>query len=712
MAVLSKAGCNSGTCHGNLNGKNGFKLSLRGDDPAWDYNALTRDAQGRRVDVHNPEQSLILLKAIGHVPHEGGKRFAVDSQEYRILRGWIAAGRPVDAADAPRLVSLKVTPTEAVLIEPKTQVRIKAEARFSDGSVRDVTRLACYESSHPAVQPGADGTVERPTSAPPGVVETAILVRYLNRQAVVRIAFVPERRDFAWQPVPEHNPIDRFVFAKLKQLRIQPSDVCSDEVFLRRAYLDTLGLIPTADEARAFLADRRADKRARLIDTLLQRPEFADHWALKWADLLRNEEKSLDKKGVQVFHNWIRQSIAEGKPLNEFAREIVAARGSTYANPPTNFYRALREPHLRSEAVAQVFLGIRLQCARCHNHPFDQWTQNDYYSLTAFFPRVQYQVRENNRRDRLDKHEFDGEQIVWLDRAGEVEHPNTKAVMWPRVPGEDRPTCGPEADRLHALGEWLARPDNPFFARAQVNRIWYNLLGRGIVEPLDDFRPSNPPANPELLDWLANDFVKHNFDLRHTVRTIMTSRTYQLSSVPNNTNEEDETNFSRAYVRPLQAEQLLDSLARATGGTLRLTGYPVGMRAGQMPGVRQPPRRDEQASAYDLFLRMFGKPERLLTCECERSEATTLAQAFQMISGPAVQEMLTEPNNRVGQLLTAGKSDDAIIDELYLAALSRYPSPRERQAWRKLLADAADRRAACEDLQWGVVNAKEFLLRR
>ncbi len=707
MAVLSRAGCNMGACHGNQNGKNGFKLSLRGEDPAFDLAALTRDTLGRRTDRLLPEQSLVLLKATAAVPHEGGKRFDVGSLEYRLLRDWIAGGLRPDPPGGPVLRRLDVTPREQVLVEPADRVPLRVRAVFSDGSARDVTRLAVFEPSNLTVAVGRDGVARKQDTG-----EAAVLVRYLDRQATAQLAFVPARPGFAWQDVPENNYIDHHIFAKLRRLRMRPSPLCSDSVFLRRAYLDCIGVLPTADETRRFLADPRSDKRARLIDELLGRPEFADFWALKWSDLLRNEEKVLDRKGVRRFHDWIRQSIAEGKPLNEFARELIAGRGSTYERPAANYYRALRDPQARAEATAQVFLGVRLQCARCHNHPFERWTQNDYHSLAAFFCRVQYRIVENNRRDKLDKHEFAGEQIVWMAREGEVTHPRTGEVLKPHFLGADTPAFGPTDDRLQALADWVARPDNPFFARAQANRVWSHLLGRGIVDPIEDFRDSNPPANGPLLDALAKDFAEHRFDLRHLVRTILCSRTYQLAAIPNDTNRDDEANFSHAIIRPLQAEQLLDAVAQVTGARPHFNGFPAGLRAAQLPGVGADRPRKQPASDAEKFLATFGKPVRSLSCECERSDDTTLAQAFQLITGRLLNGMLSEPDNRIGRLLASGKPLPDVIDELYLTALCRPTAPQERRRAVELVEKAKDRRAALEDLVWGLVNAKEFLLRR
>jgi hypothetical protein len=704
MAVLSRAGCNAGACHGNLNGKGGLKLSLRGQDPDVDLATLTREGLGRRIDRLRPADSLVLSKATMSLPHEGGQRFTRDSLEYRLLYRWIAAGARPDIAAAPTLVGLDVSPRSAILHEPADRVGITVRAAFSDGVLRDVTRLACFEPSNLLVKVDATGQVVRVAHG-----ESAILVRFLDRQAVVRLAFVPARPGFVWKDLPEYSYIDRHVFAKLRTLRMQPSDACGDSEFLRRAYLDTLGVLPTADEARRFLADHSQDKRRRLIDALVDRGEFADFWALKWSDLLRNEEKVLDARGVRAFHGWIRRSIVDDKPLNEFARELVAGRGSTYHHPAANYYRALREPSVRAEATAQVFLGIRLQCARCHNHPFDRWTQTDYHSLAAFFARVRYRIVENKRRDMLDKHEFDGEQVVWMDRTGELTHPVTGEVLRPRFPGAATPDFAPGADRLGALADWIARPDNPFFARAQVNRIWQHLLGRGIVDPGDDFRDSNPPVNPELLDALAKDFVAHRFSLKYLVRTIMNSRTYQLSAVPTPTNSDDENNFARAVVRPLQAEQLLDAVAQVTGVRPRFTGLPRGTRAGQVPGVGAQSRRQGDS---ERFLALFGKPVRSLSCECERSEDTTLAQAFQLITGRVVNGMLGAADNRIGKALDREQPIGEIIEELYLVSLCRPPSAEERRRMLALVERSKDRRSALEDVLWGVINAKEFLLRR
>lgn len=709
-AVISKAGCNAGTCHGNKFGKGGFKLSLRGQDPDLDLLALTRDNFARRVNPFEPDQSLILLKASAQLAHEGGQRFKKDSEEYETLRQWISEGAKDDPPGAPKLVKLEVAPEEEVLRAPKSSVQLQVWATFSDGAKRDVTRRTVYDPANTLVRVSHDGLVE---SQQPG--ETTVLARFLQLQQPVRLAFVPARPDFIWANPPEANYIDHHVFAKLRSLRMNASGLCSDTVFLRRVYLDLLGLLPTAEEARDFLADRRRDKRTRLIDQLLARPEFADFWALKWADLLRNEEKALDRKGIQVFQHWIRESIATNKPLDQFVREIVAARGSTYENPAANFYRAIREPRQRAESAAQLFLGVRLQCAQCHNHPFDRWSQDDYYNWASVFSRVSYKVIENNRRDNLDTHEFNGEQIVFPARQGEVTNARTGKPANPRFLGAAPEAPGhlplTEADRLEALAAWLTSPENPLFARAQVNRIWYHLMGRGLVDPIDDFRPTNPASHPALLDAMARDFVSHKYDVRYLIRLILNSRAYQLSAEPTPDNADDEINYSHASPRRLSAEQLLDAQHEVAAVPAKFRGYPEGLRATQLPAGTPVRRNEMKAASPEMFLSLFGKPSRLLTCECERSGGTTMGQAFQLISGPAIDDLLTAPDNRIGQLLSSNKNNRERIADLYWAALSRPPSEPESKAALAYLEKAKDLRPALEDLTWSLLNAKEFVMR-
>jgi Protein of unknown function (DUF1553)/Protein of unknown function (DUF1549) len=707
MALLSKSGCNMGVCHGNKNGKGGFKLSLRGDDPRADFDVLTRDQWGRRVNRVDPERSLLLLKSTMQIPHEGGRRFKVDSPEHAALHRWIAAGMPADPPDWPTLRSLTAVPVEAYLTAPDDRVQLHVAAQFSDGIRRDVTAQATYELSNPMAEVSHGGRVQSK-----GFGEVTVIARYLDRQAPVRLAFIPARPEFVWNDPKAENIVDRHVFEKLRLLRMNPAPLAGDTVFVRRVFLDLLGLIPTADEARRFANDSRPGKRAELIDELLERPEFADHWALKWSDVLRNEEKTLDRKGVENFHAWIRLAIAEGRPVDRFVRELIAARGSTYSSPPANYWRAMREPFMRAESTAQVFLGVRLQCAKCHNHPFDRWTQEDYYRWANLFARVDYRIVENNRLDRNDSHEFDGEQIVFMSRKGEVKDPRTGRPAPPRFLSPEAAPLAADADRLLALADWITRPDNRLFVEAQVNRIWYHLLGQGIVDPIDDFRATNPPSNPRLLAALADEFVAQGFDLRRLIRTIMNSHTYQASSVPNATNGDDMTNFSQAREQRLSAEALVDAYSRAAEFSLDFSGYPAGMRAGELPGTQLEGKRSSKRTTAEQFLKLFGKPPRLQSCECERTNDPTLSQTFQLVSGGLVNELLTARNNRIGRLLAAEKSDAEIIDELTWATLSRPPAEEEKKVAIQYLSSSADRRERFEDLLWGLLNSNEFLLRR
>lgn len=704
--ILSRAGCNQGACHGNLSGKGGFKISLRGEDPDFDFLTLTRGHLARRTDPLNPDQSLVLQKATGALSHEGGRRFARNSEEYRILRDWIAAGTPAGSQSV--VTKITVTPPVQVIVEPADTCSIRVEATFSDGTTRDVTRFAVLESTAPGIAlVGGNGTIRREQFG-----ETSIQIRYMNAQTAARLAFVPARGDFRWPDPPERNVVDKHIFAKLRALRMKPAPASNDATFLRRVHLDLLGVLPSAAEASAFLTDLDPDKRAKLIDRLLERPEFADYWALKWSDLLRNEEKVLDHKGTQVFHAWVRDQLAANTPLNEFARSVISARGSTYVQPPANFYRALRDPYSRSEATAQVFLGIRVQCARCHNHPYDRWTQNDYHEWSAFFARVQYRVIGNNRKDTFDDHEFVGEQVVWMDRRSELPNPRNGQPLAPKLLGQDKPLNLPgDADRLQVLADWVADPGNPFFAKAQVNRVWFHLLGRGLVDPIDDFRAANPPSNPELLDALAADFAAHRFDLRYLIRVILNSQTYQLSCETNDTNRDDVANFAHALIQPLKAEPLLDALSQVLEAPVKFEGFPLGTRAAELPDA-QVGARGSLPGIGPRFLKAFGKPDRLLSSECERGDDTTLVQAFQLLTGGLLHQLLVQPNNRIGRLIKQGKNNVAIIEELYLAGLCRLPTEREKEAALSLITHASNRRAGLEDVAWSVLNSKEFLLRR
>ncbi|RUL88387.1 DUF1549 domain-containing protein [Tautonia sociabilis] len=697
VAVLSKAGCNMGPCHGNLTGKGGFKLSLRGDDPGLDLLRMTRDAFGRRVNTADPDSSLLLLKPIGLVPHEGGRRFGPDDPEAEILRSWIAGGGRDDLGTVPELVSLSIFPPERVNASPSLAQQLVVTATFADGSTRDVTRLAAFDVDDPTeVEVSPSGLVRREA---PG--QSVVSARYLGQQAVSRLAFLPDRPGFVWDGPEPLTPFDRAVFDQLQTLTIHASPPAPDHVFLRRAYLDCIGVLPTPDEARSFLEDTDPDKRARLVDRLLGRPEFADFWALKWADLLRNEEKTMGPKGVWAFHRWLRDRIAADVPLTELAEQLLTGSGSSWANPPASFYRTNRDPETCAESFGQIFLGVRLQCARCHNHPFDVWTQDDYYGLAAAFANIDRKEVNNSRRDRLNSHEINGDVIIHLDGRPRMRQPVSGERLAPTAPGGVPLAVGPDLDARAALARWLTESDRQF-ARNMANRAWFHLMGRGVVEPVDDFRATNPPSNPELLDALTATFEAGGNRLKPLVRAIMTSRVYALDSSPRPTNRDDEANFARARVKLLPAEVLLDAIGSALGRPADLDGVPPGTRAVALAGANTGPE----------FLDAFGKPDRLLTCECERSESTTLGQAFQLINGDVVRAILEAPDNRIGRLLASGTPDDAILDELYLAALCRLPSPEERSGALAHLSAHDDPRLAWEDIAWAIVNSKEFLLRR
>jgi len=705
MALLSKSGCNAGICHGNANGKGGFKLSLRGDDPSLDFQVLTRSQFGRRINLIDPADSILLRKPTTSISHRGGKRFNKDSNEYRILYQWIADGAPADAKDLPKLTSLIVSPMQRVL-KPNQPVQIKATALFSNGQRRDVTRLAVYEPTDPMLNVTPQGMVRSSHAG-----QTTVLVRYLHNQQAVRLWFVPPRPDFTFSAPEPKNLIDRHVFKQLHRLRMNPSEVCDDSVFVRRLFLDLLGILPPAEEARQFVADTSKNKRSSLIDKLLKRPEFADQWALRWSDLLRNEEKLLDRKGVPLFHQWIRKSMADAKPIDQFVRQLLTARGSTYKNPPANYYRALRQPNIRAESIAQVFLGTRLQCAKCHNHPFERWTQDDYYGFAANFARINYKIIENKRKDKNDKKQFIGEQIVQMADKGEVQHARTGKTAHPSFLGADAPKLGPKDDRLEPMARWLTSPDNPLFAKVMVNRIWHSMMGRGLVDPVDDFRATNPASHPALLAELAQKFVESNYNLRHIVRLIANSQTYQLSSTPNSTNRDDRINASHTLIRRLTAEQLVDAIGQATSAPVKFNGYDPGIRAGQLPGVNKV-YRDGNPSPGDRFLTLFGKPPRLLNCQCERTNETALGQVFELCSGPLIHQMLTTKDNRLDKLLKANKGARFIVKELYWATLSRSPNDHELKNAVKHLEKAGMSRTALEDVTWSLLNAKEFILRR
>jgi hypothetical protein len=710
VAAMNVGGCNAGACHGTPSGKNGFKLSLRGFDPAADFQQLTRDVLARRTDRVRPTASLILQKALGRVPHEGGQRFLPRSLPGQVMRDWLTEGLRDDPAKLPGVKSIDVLPGSRVQKDPARWQQLAVLAKFSDGSVRDVTRLTVFSSSDEAVATvNTTGLVQFHQAG-----EVAILCRYLMQLNTVRLTFLQPRKDFKWPNPPENNYVDKHVFAKLKMLSIAPSDLCSDDEFLRRAYLDLCGVLPSSAEVRKFLASKDKAKRTKLVDALLERGEYADYWTLKWSDVLRSSRKTIQVKGTHVFQRWLRSHFKKDTGFDVVVRQLLSASGSTFRNPPANYYRIARDPQNLAETTAQLFFGIRMQCCKCHNHPFERWTQDDYYSMAAWFARVR---QKRDARDPGPAINLPGAEVIFTDRAGEVRQLRTGQLMAPKFLGGAIPAIPAGKDRRLVLAKWLTAGDNPFFAKSTVNRIWYHLNGKGIVDPVDDFRDSNPSANDELLDALAKDFVKHKFSFKHLIKVIMTSRTYQLSARANTFNKDDSKYFSHAVTKLLPAEPLLDAICTALAVPEKFAGLPLGTRAVQLP----------DGDFNHPFLKTFGQPARELACECERESDSNLAQALQLINGPTVNEKVRNPNNRVGKLLARKLADKAVVEELWLATLSRPPDAEEVQIAleyvasggkdrkgdksKKVKPKVVDRRKAWEDLHWALLNSKEFLFR-
>jgi hypothetical protein len=704
VAAMNVGGCNAGACHGTPSGKNGFKLSLRGFDPAADYLQLTRDVLGRRTDREHPDAALMLQKALGRVPHEGGQRFLPRSLPARAIRDWLAQGLRDDDPKLPELKSIEILPGSRVQLSPARWQQLAVTAKFADGSVRDVTRLTVFSSSDTSVaEVSPNGLVEFK-----GPGEVAVLCRYLMELQTVRLTHLVPRKGFVWRNPPENNYVDKHVFAKLKMLSIPPSDLCSDAEYVRRAYLDLCGVMPTPDEVRKFLAAKESDKRAKLVDELLDRSEYADYWTLKWSDVLRSSRKTIQVKGTHVFQKWLRNHFLDDTGFDAVVRELLTASGNTLRNPPANYYRIARDPQNLAETTAQLFFGIRMQCCKCHNHPFERWTQDDYYSMAAFFARVRQkpgpgQPPPPGQPDRRAE-------VVYADRAGEVAQLRTGRIMAPKFLGGAVAVVPPGKDRRPVLAKWLTSGDNPFFAKSTVNRIWYHLNGKGIVDPVDDFRDSNPSANDELLEALAKDFVAHKFRFKHLIKVIMASRTYQLSAQANADNKDDNKYFSHAVTKLLPAEPLLDAICTALDVPEKFPGLPAGTRAVQLP----------DGDINHPFLKTFGQPARELACECERESDSNLAQALQLINGPTLNEKLRNANNRIGKLLARKVADSALLEELYLSTLSRAPDAEERKVALEYVASAADpakkpaadaRRKAWEDVHWALLNSKEFLFR-
>jgi len=699
VPVFTKASCNSGACHAKAGqGQNGFQLSLLGFEPQEDYEHLVKEGRGRRLSAPAPEQSLLLLKATSAVPHGGGRRLDPESPGYRLIRDWIAQGMNYDQPADPKLVSISVQPARGTL-KRKGEQQLKVMARFSDGRVKDITKLALYEANDRSMAETDENGRVRILDIPGNV---AVMVRFQDKTAVFN-ASVPLGAPVKHLP-PTKNFIDQLVFANLKQISVPPSPVCDDTTFLRRVSLDIAGRLPTVAEAEAFLASTDPAKRDKLVDALLASPDYADFFANKWTALLKNKRDAAnDITANFAFHSWVRDSLLANKPYDQLVRQLLAATGTIADNPPVAWYKRVKQPTEQLEDVAQLFLGVRMQCAQCHHHPFERWSQHDYYSMSAFFSQI-------GRKPTATA----GEDVIFHKRGvAQTENKKTKLPVKPAGLGDPALDIPPDEDPRLRLADWMGNKANPFFAKSLVNRYWKHFFKRGLIEPEDDIRDTNPPSNPELLDALAKHFVESGFDLKAVVRVITQSSTYQLSATPNQHNGVDRQNFSHFYPRRMQAEVLLDSVDQFTGAKTDFADLPAGTRAIALP--------DNSYNRGSAFLKVFGRPEGASVCECERASSASLAQSLHLMNAGDVKAKLTTSGGRAERLAKADKPEAQKIRELYLAAFAREPQSHEQAVAEEYLArpreDAAgkplppeqSRRIAYEDLLWALINTKEFL---
>jgi hypothetical protein len=686
MPALTKAGCNQGACHGSQRGRGGFRLSLFGFDPVFDHSQIVESAEGRRVVVSDPERSILLLKPSLQMEHGGGERFKVHSRTYEILKRWLEDGAPAPAANDVAVDKVEIWPSKRIMTPGETQ-QLLVTATWSDGRREDVTETARFDTLNDGVAAvSPNGLVTAKANG-----ETHIMVRFGGQAEVTQVTL--PYADRGYKPLSSSgNFIDQKLAAKWRDLGLSPSPLCSDEEFFRRIHVDAIGTLPEPEAVKKFLADKDPKKRDQAIAAVLQRPEFVDFWAYKWGDLLRINRTALEEKGMWSFHNWVRGCLRDNKPVDEFVRDVVLAEGSTFTEGPANFYRIGNNAEDWSETVSQVFLGVRMQCAKCHHHPFEKWSQDDYYGMAAFFVRL---GTKNSQEFGI----FGRETVVYLRPAGEAANPRTRKIVKPHP--LDGPISDDPIDRRVKLAEWLTSKSNAMFSHNIVNRFWGYLMGRGLVEPLDDMRATNPPSNPELLDALAADFVAHKFDLKHLIRTIMQSRAYQLSSKIVDGNRADAANvqFSRYTVKRLTAEQIADAIDFATGTREKYTGLPQGVRAIQLP--------DPNVRSY--LMDVFGRPSRQITCECERTTKPNIAQAMHTLNGEFLNKKIADAKGRIALRLKAKTPIPAIAEELYLATLSRKPRPEELAKVQDYVKSAPTPAEALQDLLWVLLNSREFL---
>lgn len=684
--LLSRHGCNSGGCHGRASGQNGFRLSLFGFDPTFDFNAIVKDARGRRVFPAAPESSLMLMKAAGLIAHGGGRRLPPESEDYQTLRRWILQGTPVGDDKAPTLSKLTIVPASRVM-QRKEDQQVAVLAHYSDGTLRDVTRQAQFQSNELSVAAvDSDGLVR--TFEMSG--DATIMARYMGQVAVFR-ALVPLGKAIAKYPdFPANNYVDELALARWKKLGLVPSDLCSDSEFIRRVTVDLCGRLPTVEETKAFLADQAGAKRKHLIDRLLDSRDYPAYFAMRWGSILRNASLAGSEQAAYAFHEWIRDHIARNRPYDEFVRGVVAAAGEWQDAPAVNWFWQMRDDQLHQPVAdtAQVFLGLRLQCAKCHHHPYERWSQDDYYGLAGFFSRL-------GRKGLGEPPPYYASRTR---TTGEI-NPYTGKPIEPKLLDGPILKIAPEDDPRHALVDWMARPENPFFAKALANRMWGHLMGRGLVDPIDDMRETNPPSNPELLEALAKDFTKSKFDVKHMLRTICNSRTYQLSSEPNEFNQHDKQNHARYYARRMIAEVLHDAIDQTTGARTVFNKMSKNARAVDLP--------HEGFGSY--FLDVFDRPPRSSACECARSASANLPQVLHLSMSPEIERKISHSKGRVAQFVERKATAADAVTELYLAAFARTPTARERELAMKYLQADANLRRGLEDLCWALMNTREFM---
>ena len=687
MPVFTKAGCNSGGCHGTSRGKDGFRLSLFGYDPDGDYHRITREAIARRINLALPEESLILEKATRKVPHTGGELFNPESEFYQTLLAWLKAGAPKDGPDVAKVVRLEINPLQSVLEGAGESQQLSVRAFYTDGTDRDVTSLTAFMGNNDAaVKVSASG---KATALSRG--EAFITARYEGLATGVQILAIPKNLNFSWPAVAEHNYIDTLVYAKLRKLRIAPSDLCDDPTFLRRVYLDITGTLPSPDQVRKFLAETSPGKRDAVIDDLIGRKEFVDLWVMKWAELLQirsaDQQVQMSAKSALQYFDWLENEITQNVPVDVMVRKLITATGPSFEEPAANFYKIERDTLKLTENAAQAFMGVRIQCTQCHNHPFDRWTMNDYYGFAAFFAQVGRKSGEDPR-----------ETIVFNGGSGAVKHPVTGKEMTPKFLGGPQPEIAKGTDRRQVLADWLTAPENPYFARNFANIIWAQFFSKGIIDPVDDVRVSNPATNPALLEKLAMQLTAYRYDFKKLVRDICSSRTYQLSAVPNATNAGDDSNFSKSGVRRIRAEVLLDALSTVTGSAEKLRGLPQGSRAIEIA--------DGRTSTY--FLTTFGRATRETPCSCEVKMEPNLSQALHLLNGDAVNAKVLN-GGLVKTLLREGKQSGEIIEELYLRVLGRLPTAAESTKLQTFFTEGKKNDMVLNDLFWALLNAKEFV---